>query len=321
MTFDRGASLTTATTLGFSDAADLGPTTGNGFHTSWADDLEALSALGLTALRIPLDWARLQPKPGELDGDWAEWFDDVLTAVHAIGLQSWVTLHEAAIPRWFDNDGGMVDADTFTKWWPRWVERAADRFGDRVDGWIPFAVMPPAISVQEPWPMQPWPMQPWRDTWGILGGAGAPVVASVDASPASLDTFQYVERYLGLTDRVGVDLTGLLGDLGETATADGMSSDQLAERGAEAIGRAVRDVAERAGNTPLTITAVPTGSGSDAAALVEVEVATLDEALDDGLPIDIAFIEPAIGAPEGDTGLLDPDRAPTAVAGAYQLRT
>ena len=52
--------------------------------------------------------------------------------------------------------------------------------------------------------------------------AGTPVVASLDARPASLDTFQYVERYLGLTDRVGVDLTGLLGDLGETATADGM---------------------------------------------------------------------------------------------------
>ena len=83
MTFERGASLTTATTLGFSDAADLGPTAGNGFHTSWRDDLAALSELGLTALRIPLDWARLQPKPGELDGNWAEWFDDVLTAVDA----------------------------------------------------------------------------------------------------------------------------------------------------------------------------------------------------------------------------------------------
>ena len=142
MTFERGASLTTATTLGFSDAADLGPTTGNGFHTNWRDDLAALSELGLTALRIPLDWARLQPKPGELDGNWAEWFDDVLTAVDAIGLRAWVTLHETAIPRWFDNDGGMDDADTFTKWWPRWVERAADRFGDRVDGWIPFASMP-----------------------------------------------------------------------------------------------------------------------------------------------------------------------------------
>ena len=308
MTFDRGASLTTATTLGFSDAADLGPTAGNGFHERWPDDLAALSELGLAALRIPLDWARLQPKPGEIDGNWAEWFDTLLIAVDASGLQAWVTLHETAIPRWFDNDGGMDDIETFTKWWPRWVERAADRFGDHVHGWIPFAVVPPTA-----------PFQPWKDTWGILGGAGTPVVASIDARPASLGTFQYVERYLGLSDRLGVDLAGLLDDLSEDATADGGSPGQVAERGAEAIGRAVRDVAERASSTPLTITAVPTGGGPDAAALVEVAVAALDEALADGVPIDIAFIEPAIGAPDGDAGLLDPDRAPTAVTVAFQI--
>ena len=80
-------------------------------------------------------------------------------------------------------------------------------------------------------------------------------------------------------------------------------------------------MAERAGSTPLTITAVPTGGGSDAVAVAEVAVAAIDEALADGLPIDIAFIEPAIGEPGGDAGLLDPDRAPTAVTEAYQLRT
>ncbi len=313
MTFDRGASLTTATTLGFSDAADLGPTAGNGFFERWPDDLAVLSGLGLTALRIPLDWARLQPKPGAIDGNWAEWFDDVLTAVEAMGLQAWVTLHETGIPRWFDNEGGMDDVDAFTRWWPRWVERAADRFGDRVDAWIPFAAMP-AVGIK-----QPWPMQPWRDTWGILGGAGTPVVAAIDARPESLGTFQYVERYLGLTDRLGVDLAGLLGDQREAATTDGGSADQFAERAAEAIGRAVREIAERAGSTPLTITAVPTGDASDAAALVEVAVAAVDDALADGLPIDVAFVEPAIGAPDGDAGLLDADRAPTAVTEAFQI--
>ena len=38
----------------------------------------------------------------------------------------------ARIPRWFDNDGGFDDDETFTTWWPRWVERIADRFGDSV---------------------------------------------------------------------------------------------------------------------------------------------------------------------------------------------
>ena len=301
MTFERGASLTTATTLGFSAHADLGPTAGNGFEQRWHDDLLALAELGITALRIPLDWARLQPKPGEIDGNWAEWYQNVLTAVDTIGLQAFVTLHETGIPRWFDNDGGLDDADTFTKWWPRWVERAADRFGDQVRAWVPFAVIPPKA-----------PFQPWKDTWGILGGSGSPVVASVDAGPEGLGTFQYVERFLGLTDRIGVELTGLLGD----------GSGQFAERAAEDIGRAIRDVAERAGSAPLTITAVPTGRGPDGSQageeVVEVTVATIDDAIVDGVAIDVAFVEPAIGVPDGDIGLLDPDRAPTAVSAVFR---
>ena len=72
MTFERGASLTIATTLGFSADSNLGPTAGNGFEVRWHDDLVALAELGIIAVRIPLDWARLQPKPGEIDGNWAE---------------------------------------------------------------------------------------------------------------------------------------------------------------------------------------------------------------------------------------------------------
>ncbi len=273
-----------------------------------------MSAAGVTALRVGLDWARLQPRPNTLDGDWAEWFDDVLRAVEAVGMEVWVTLHEDAVPRWFDNEGGFGDADALTKWWPRWVERAAERFGDRVHGWVPFASMSPGT------PMHPWPPQPWKDTWGILGGSGPAVVASIDVRPDVLAVFQSVERYLGVADRIGVDLTGLLGDLREVTTADGGGADQLAERGSEAVGRAIREVAERAGSTPLTITAVPTGPAADAAGVIEVAVAAIDDALADGIAIDVAFVEPAIGTPDGDAGLVDPDRAPTSAAAVFQVR-
>ena len=299
MTFDRGASLTTATTLGFSDGADLGPTAGNGFYKRWPDDLAALSDLGLTALRIPLDWARLQPKPGAIDSNWAEWFDHVLVAVDAIGLQPWVTLHEAGIPRWFDNDGGLDDADTFTTWWPRWVERAADRFGDHVHGWIPFASVSPKA-----------PFQAWKDTWGILGGNDHTVVASIDARPG----IREVERFLGLADQIGIDLNGVVADLADATTADGHGA-----RGAETVGQAIRDIAERAGSTGIMITAIPTASTPDAAgAIVGDVVATIDDAIADGVAIGAGFVEPAIGVAGDAVGLLDADRAPTPVAEVFQ---
>ena len=127
MTFRPGASLTTATTLGYADTADLGPTAGNGFRTRWPDDLAALQQQGLADVRITLDWARLQPKPGALDDHWVELFEQILQAADAIGLRPWACLHDGSVPRWFDNDGGLDNDENFTTWWPRWVERAVAR--------------------------------------------------------------------------------------------------------------------------------------------------------------------------------------------------
>jgi hypothetical protein len=188
MTFARGVTLTTGTTFGHSLTSNLGPTTGNWFEEQWADDLALLPQLGVTDVRLTLDWARLQPRPGRLDRDWVERFDNILVAAGANDVRVWATLHDGAIPRWVDNEGGLDDDDTAIRWWPRWVERVADHFGDRFDGWIPFVAIPPGL-----------PVQPWFDTWGILRGGPAPVVASLEA-----DSLDSIEDYLDVTDRIGL---------------------------------------------------------------------------------------------------------------------
>ncbi len=150
MTFRRGASLSTVTTLGYADASDVGPSVGNGFQTRWSDDLAALRDAAVTDVCITLDWARLQPKPGTIDAGWAEQFEQILRAATAIDLSVWACLHDGSIPKWFDNDGGFGDGETFAVWWPRWVERAAERFGDLVAGWVPFSCIPAERS-EQPW--------------------------------------------------------------------------------------------------------------------------------------------------------------------------
>lgn len=295
MTFRRGASLTTATTLGYADTADLGPSAGNGFRTRWPDDLAALQDLGITDVRITLDWARLQPKPGALDPDWAERFEQILHAADAIGLRPWACLHDGSVPRWFDNDGGIDDDETFTAWWPRWVERAADRFGDLVAGWMPFARIPGDGAEQ-----------PWIDTWGILGG-GPPVIATVDLRHHG----GTVARYAGRCD--------LLGAVLEPDWTDEDALDDLAF--AEAVdrwGNELRDAADTADDLPMAVGFGTAHSDPDAAGdVVEATCSMLDEALDDGVRIEIAFVEPAIAGPESPAGLLDADRAPTPASAAF----
>jgi hypothetical protein len=53
----------------------------------------------------------LQPKPGVLDADWSERFEQIVQAADAIGMHAWACLHEDSIPRWFDNDGGFDDEE------------------------------------------------------------------------------------------------------------------------------------------------------------------------------------------------------------------
>jgi hypothetical protein len=43
----------------------------------------------------------------------------------------------------------------------------------------------------------------------------------------------------------------------------------------------------------------------------------LDEAIADGVPIDVAFVEPAIAGEDSPPGLLDEHRAPTASSAAF----
>jgi len=296
MTYRRGASLTTAATLGYADSADLGPTAGNGFRTRWPDDLALLQEIGLTDVRLTLDWARLQPKPGSpLDVDWVERFEQILQATAAIGLRAWACLHDGSVPRWFDNDGGFANDETFTAWWPRWVERAADRFGDSVQGWIPFACIPSAA-----------PDQPWVDTWSILGG-GPPVVAAIDVR----DDFAKIVNHLGLMNHLGVVLA-------TDWDRDGVVDESRLTSARRRWGDELRDAAELVDGSVIVSGFSAGHDDADTAAQVISELrATLDEATADGVAIDAAFIEPAIAGPDSLPGLLGQDRAATASTEAY----
>jgi hypothetical protein len=294
MTFRRGASLTTAATLGHADTADRGPTAGNGFRTRWPDDLAALQDLGITDVRIALDWSRLQPRPGMLDDQWAEHFEQLLRAADAIGVRPWACLHEDAVPRWFDNDGGFDDDETFTTRWPRWVERAADRFGDLVGGWVPFACVPAGA-----------PEQPWVDTWGILAGE-APVVAAVDLR----GQFATLDRYVGRMDLLGAVLVG---DWDDDDDLDAATLAGAVDR----WGGELREAAD-AIDTPLV--AGFSAGHRDAGVAGDIVAAlrsTLDDACADGVPVEVAFLEPGIAGPDSLAGLLAADRSPTPSSAAF----
>jgi len=111
---------------------------GAGFSSDHVADLALAATLGFTDVRITVEWARLEPRPGSVDTDTADHYRAVLTAAVAAGLRPWVTLHHTTLPGWFaDDERGFVDAGSRGRFWARHVDRSAEMFDDLAHGWVP----------------------------------------------------------------------------------------------------------------------------------------------------------------------------------------
>jgi beta-glucosidase len=111
---------------------------GNGFATNYARDWAMLAEHGLTRHRFGVEWARVEPRPGAVDGDAIDHLLDVARTARAEGIELWATLLDVTLPGWFaDDEGGLLDEHARTYYWPRYVDRMAELLGDLVAGWIP----------------------------------------------------------------------------------------------------------------------------------------------------------------------------------------
>src|SRR5690606_13303913 len=68
------------------------------------EELGSLVAHGVTALRVPLDWARLEPADGRIDTDALEHLHAALTIARQRGFAIWGCVHDGALPGWFAHD-------------------------------------------------------------------------------------------------------------------------------------------------------------------------------------------------------------------------
>ena len=113
---------------------------GNGFGTNFTDDLALLGSHDLTTLRLGIDWARIEPLEGRVDGGSIEHYRRILEAAREAGVGIWACLHDQTSPGWFGDDlGGFADERARSYHWPRHVDRVAEHLGDLVAGWVPIA--------------------------------------------------------------------------------------------------------------------------------------------------------------------------------------
>ncbi|MEB3323572.1 MAG: hypothetical protein VKI81_12175, partial [Synechococcaceae cyanobacterium] len=173
----------------------------------------------------------------------------------------------------------------------------ADRFGDSVGGWVPFAELPADAR------------RPWRDTWTILEGVH-PVIASI-GTPDAASVAPAVADVVGRMSVLGL----VLPTPWEVDSADDDPSAASADR----WGELVREAAEHARDTPVVVAGFEAHhrNGDTAGRIVSTLVEVLDEALADGVGVEMCFLQPAIAEANGAAGLLDAGRNPTPLAAAF----
>lgn len=101
----------------------------------WREDVALLAALGLGAYRMSIEWARIEPRPGEYDRAALDRYRAILGALRDAGIEPMVTLHHFSIPIWLRDRGGLLCED-LAPTMARFTTEAVRALGDLTSSWI-----------------------------------------------------------------------------------------------------------------------------------------------------------------------------------------
>ncbi|EJL25230.1 beta-glucosidase/6-phospho-beta-glucosidase/beta-galactosidase [Caulobacter sp. AP07] len=97
----------------------------------YGEDIAIAADLGFNCHRIGIEWARIEPEPGQFSIAALDHYRRVLEACHARGLKPMVTYNHFTVPSWFAARGGFEVADG-ADLFARFAGRATEHLGDLI---------------------------------------------------------------------------------------------------------------------------------------------------------------------------------------------
>ena len=98
----------------------------------WETDADLVAGLGLSAYRFSVEWARIEPTPGEIDIAALDQYARQCAGLRERGVEPMVTLMHFTLPQWVAEAGSWQDPET-AKRFAAYAERVVTHLGDRVD--------------------------------------------------------------------------------------------------------------------------------------------------------------------------------------------
>ena len=100
-----------------------------------AADIDLLGELGVKHYRMGLEWARIEPAPGEFDAAALDHYADELARLRDAGIKPLVTLHHFNNPWWLEQTGAFARHHAVGVF-ERYVRAVVDALGPLADEWI-----------------------------------------------------------------------------------------------------------------------------------------------------------------------------------------
>jgi beta-glucosidase len=111
-------------------------------YRRYAQDVELIARLGLSAYRFSVSWPRVQPGGrGRINPAGLAFYDRLVDALVSHGVRPVVTLYHWDLPQELEDDGGWTDRDTAHRF-AEYAAVVARKLGDRVELWT---------TLNEPW--------------------------------------------------------------------------------------------------------------------------------------------------------------------------
>src|SRR5262245_32751802 len=107
------------------------------FFHRYRSDIDLAAKLGVKVYRIGVEWARVQPRPGEWDEAGLRFYDNVIAAITAAGMRPMLTIDHWVYPGWEVDRGGWSNPNIVEDWLAH-ARTVVDRYAAADPLWVTF---------------------------------------------------------------------------------------------------------------------------------------------------------------------------------------
>lgn len=111
------------------------PARANDHYRRFSEDAALMESLGIRDYRFGVEWARIEPEPGQFDDSALVQYREKLLDLQARGIRPQLTLHHFTNPMWFERMGAFTRLENVPLFL-RFVEHTIRALGDLISEYI-----------------------------------------------------------------------------------------------------------------------------------------------------------------------------------------